>query len=448
VARPSAAGAATSLAKAPRRVNAGAWQRGRPVVKTAAMADRRARAAVVASLLGWTLDAFDFFLLVFVLAPVAAEFHRPLRDIALALTVTLALRPVGALLFGLAADRWGRRGPLMADILFYSAVEVATGLAPGYRSFLLLRALYGIGMGGEWGVGASLAMESVPAARRGLVSGLLQEGYAAGYLLAALAYAVVFPRWGWRPLFFVGGLPALLVLYIRARVPEPEAWQRTRLADWRQYTAAARRAAPRFAYLVALMAAMNLISHGTQDLYPTFLQLERGLGAHPTAAITVVSMLGAIAGGLVFGAFSDRRGRRRAMLLALAGAAAAVPLWTAARTALLPAGAFLMQFMVQGAWGVIPAHLNELAPAALRGVFPGFAYQLGVLLASAVEVIEAALAERIGYRGALAAVALVVLALGALVIAAGPEARGRSFLGTSASDAVESTSQPAARRSA
>lgn len=403
---------------------------------------RQTRAALLASFLGWTLDAFDFFLVVFVLVPVAEEFHRPVHDLALTLTATLALRPVGALVVGLAADRWGRRLPLMLDILFYSAVEVLTGLAPGYRSFLLLRALYGIGMGGEWGVGASLAMEVAPAARRGLLSGLLQEGYACGYLLAAIAYGLVAPRWGWRPLFFLGGLPALLVVYIRFRVPESEAWERTRLADWRRYAATARAALRRFAYLVGLMAAMNLISHGTQDLYPTFLRLERGLDPHRVAALTVLSMVGAIAGGLAFGWLSDHRGRRRAMLVAVAAAAALIPLWTARPLAALAAGAFLMQFMVQGAWGIVPAHLNELSPAPLRGFFPGFAYQLGVLLASGVEYVEARLAEQLGYAAALALVALVVLALGAGFIAAGPEARAISFTAPAVGSAAPPTRDP------
>src|SRR6267378_6126549 len=172
------------------------------------------RATVVAGFLGWTLDAFDFFLVVMCLTAIAAEFHQPDTAIAATLTVTLAFRPVGAFIFGLLADRYGRRLPLMLDLIFYSVVEVLSGLAPSYWSFLVLRALFGIGMGGEWGVGASLVMEKVPPRLRGVFSGLLQQGYAAGYLLAALCYLVVYPRWGWRPLFFIGGLPALLALYV------------------------------------------------------------------------------------------------------------------------------------------------------------------------------------------------------------------------------------------
>ncbi len=390
------------------------------------------RNAVLAGFLGWTLDAFDFFILVFVLVPIAHDFHKSVADIALALTASLALRPVGAALFGLMADRWGRRLPLMLDIIFYAVVEVLSGLAPNYTIFLILRALYGIGMGGEWGVGASLAMESAPPRWRGVLSGVLQEGYACGYLIAALVYAGVFPHWGWRPMFFVGGLPALLVLFVRSKVKEPEAWHKSRSADWSGYWRTIRRNWKRFAYIVALMTMMNLISHGTQDLYPTFLRLDRHFDPGIIAAVTVISMVGAILGGLVFGLFSDRRGRRRSMVAAVIGAVVLIPLWIYAPTVgWLAVGAFLMQFMVQGAWGVIPAHLNELSPGALRGFFPGFAYQLGVLLASTVGYIEALMASRLGYAGALALLAAVVLLVGAVVIAAGPEAHGVSFVSIS-----------------
>jgi SHS family lactate transporter-like MFS transporter len=395
---------------------------------TAAQEERaNQRNALIAGFLGWTLDAFDFFVLTFVLAPVAAEFHRSLPDIALTLTATLAMRPVGALVFGLLADRYGRRLPLMVDVLFYSGIEILSGLARSYHVFFVLRLLYGIGMGGEWGVGASLVMESVPARWRGVLSGLLQEGYALGNLLAALAYYAIFPRWGWRPLFFVGGLPALLTLFIRARVKETEVWRQSR-TTWQEYAASIRRHARLFAYLVALMAMMNFISHGTQDLYPTFLERQRGFSTHATAAITAVSMVGAIAGGLVFGLWSDRQGRRKAMVTAVLLAAALVPLWLLAPSAfLITAGAFLMQFMVQGAWGVIPAHINELSPNELRGFFPGFAYQLGVLIASSIAYVEAVLAQHLSYTQSMGVLAASVLLIGAAVIAAGPEAKGVAF---------------------
>jgi SHS family lactate transporter-like MFS transporter len=388
---------------------------------------RAAGHAFFASFLGWTLDAFDFFVLVFVLPAVAEEFHRSVADVAYTITLTLAMRPLGALVFGWMADRYGRRIPLMIDVVFYSIVEVLSGLAPDYSTFLVLRVLYGIAMGGEWGVGASLAMEAVPAARRGLLSGLLQEGYAIGYLLAAVAYFVVFPALGWRALFILGGAPALLVLYIRSRVPESPAWQRSR-PDPRRIAAAVAENFGRFLYLILFMTMLNLMSHGTQDMYPTFLEKERMLGPRMVAAIAIIYNVGALAGGLVFGALSDRFGRRRAMVLAALGGAVVIPAWIFASSWWsLAAGAFAMQFMVQGAWGVVPAHLTELSPPEVRGLFPGLAYQLGVLAASGAPYFEARLAMEIGYAKTLALVAAVVMVLSAVVIAVGRERKAVDF---------------------
>jgi SHS family lactate transporter-like MFS transporter len=386
------------------------------------------RNALLAGFLGWTLDAFDFFVLVMVLDAVAKEFGRTRPEIALTLTASLAMRPFGAILFGIMADRYGRRVPLIADIIFYSIIEVLSGLAPNYTVFFILRLLFGIGMGGEWGVGASLAMESAPAKWRGLLSGVLQEGYALGYLLAAIVYFTVFPHYGWRVIFFIGGLPALLSLFVRARVKESEAWHENKMTDWAAYRQAIAKHWRLFVYLVLLMTMMNLISHGTQDMYPTFLQLQRHFNPQQTASITIISMVGAIAGGLLFGFVSDRRGRRGAMVTAALCGALLVPLWVfAPSTPLIVVGAFSMQFMVQGAWGVIPAHLNELSPGPLRGFFPGFAYQLGVLLASSITYIEAVLGEHFTYAQAMGIVAAAMLLMAAVVIAVGPEAKGVSF---------------------
>ena len=397
-------------------------------VMTQSLADRsNQRNALIAGFLGWTLDAFDFFVLTYVLNDVARDFHRTRPDIALTLTASLAMRPVGAIIFGLLADRYGRRLPLMLDVVFYSVIEVLSGFAKSYNVFLFLRLLYGIGMGGEWGVGASLTLESVPPRWRGLVSGLLQEGYALGNILAAVAYFAIYPQYGWRALFFVGGLPALLSLFIRAKVKESEAWHSTR-TDWGTYWLIVRSNGRRFLYLVLLMTMMNFMSHGTQDLYPTFLSHQRGYGTHATAIISMVTMIGAICGGLVFGACSDRKGRRRAMITAALLGLAAIPLWILSpTTALLVAGGFAMQFMVQGAWGVIPAHINELSPGELRGFFPGFAYQLGVLCASSISYIEPKLGERFSYTASMGILAAAVLSLAALVIYLGPEAKGVQF---------------------
>ncbi len=388
------------------------------------------RAAVLASFLGWTLDAFDFFLVILCLTAIAREFNRSDADLATSITLTLAFRPVGAFIFGLLADRYGRRRPLMLNLVFYSVIEVLSGLAPSYTSFLVLRALFGIGMGGEWGVGASLAMEKAPSRLRGVLSGLLQEGYAAGYLLAAICYFFVFPRWGWRPLFFIGGLPALLAVYVRFRVKESEVWERTRHHDWASLGRAIVSNWRLFLYLVLLMAMMNFVSHGTQDMYPTFLQRDWAFSPTERAALTAFSMVGAIVGGVLFGLLSDRIGRRRAIVTALLLAIILIPIWAFAPSiALLVAGAFLMQFMVQGAWGVIPAHITELSPDAVRGFLPGFAYQCGVLLASSAAYIEARVAERTSYGTAMAIVAFLVCAAGAVVTAIGRERRGILFGG-------------------
>jgi MFS transporter, SHS family, lactate transporter len=377
--------------------------------------------AVLAGFLGWTFDAFDFFVLTFVLAPIAAEFGKTIPAMALTITASLATRWIGAILFGLLADRFGRRIPLIANILYYSLIEVLSGLAPSYRVFFALRLLYGIGMGGEWGVGASLTMESIPAKWRGLVSGFLQEGYALGFLLAAGAYRFVYPHWGWRPLFFVGGLPALLTLFVRAKVKEPEAWHRSR-TDWMSYRRTIFGNWRRFAYLVVLMAMVNFISHGTQDMYPTYLQHQHSFTPERTSYITAFAMVGAICGGLAFGYFSDRKGRRRAMVTALLLGCFLIPMWVfAPNLPLILAGGFLMQFMVQGAWGVIPAHINELSPDALRGFFPGLAYQLGVLIASGSAYFEARMAHSMSYGRAMGLFALIVLVVGAIVVGLGPE---------------------------
>ncbi len=389
------------------------------------------RNAVIAGFLGWTLDAFDFFILIYVLGQVGAEFHVSDVNIPFALTASLIMRPVGALIFGLLADRYGRRIPLIINILFYSAVEVLTGFAPSYRVFFALRLLYGIGMGGEWGVGASLAMESVPAKWRGILSGVLQEGYALGNLLAAVAFWTVFPHWGWRPMFFIGGLPALLTLFIRAKVKESDAWKAEAATrkSWGDYFGVVASNWKRFLYLVVLMAMMNFMSHGTQDLFPSFLQHQLHFNTRATAIVNVVSMVGAITGGILVGLFSDRIGRRRAMVTSTLIGLLLIPIWIFSPpvVGLMSLGAFLMQFMVQGAWGVIPAHINELSPGPLRGFFPGFAYQLGVLIASAAPPFERRMAEHVGYAQSMGMFAAAAFVIGAIVIACGPEAHRVSF---------------------
>jgi SHS family lactate transporter-like MFS transporter len=394
------------------------------------------RNAVIAGFLGWTLDAFDFFILTLILDDVGAAFGRTRPQIAVAITLTLAMRPVGAVVFGLMADRFGRRVPLMLNVIFYAVISVLCGLAPTYATFVGLRMLFGIGMGGEWGVGASLALESASPRIRGLLSGLLQEGYALGNLLAALAYRVLYPYFntlypgnGWRVMFFLGGVPALLSLFIRARVQESEAWREHR-TEWAAYRQSIFRNWPRFVYLVLLMTTMNFMSHGTQDMYPTLLATT-GYSKTRIADVTMLSMIGAVLGGLVFGHYSDRSSRRRAIMVSSACALAVVPFWVAGWNPLLTLlGVFLMQFFVQGAWGVIPAHINELSPGNLRGFFPGFAYQLGVLGASSIPYVESALGEVFTYQQSMGTLASVVICAALLVTFLGPEAHGVSFRGS------------------
>ena len=396
---------------------------------------REQKSVVLATFLGWTLDAFDFFLLVFVLKDIAQEFGTGISDVTIAILLTLAMRPLGAFLFGRAADRYGRRPILMVDVLFYSLLAFASGFAPSLTALLVLRALFGIAMGGEWGVGASLTMETVPLQSRGLVSGLLQAGYPTGYLLASVVYALLYPLIGWRGMFMMGVLPALLIFYIRRHVPESPSWAASVLAE--SGTLAVLKAHWRLGlYAIALMTAFNFFSHGTQDLYPTFLQVQQQLSPHSVGIIAIVYNIGAIAGGIVCGSLSERIGRRRTIVIAAVVSLPLVPLWVMpTNPVLLAVGAFLMQFVVQGAWGVIPVHLNELSPNEARGTFPGLVYQLGNLFASVNATMQAAIAGHYGnnYGLALALVAVTVAIVIAALTAAGGEAKGIAFGGRAGS---------------
>ncbi len=384
--------------------------------------------ALIACFLGWALDAFDFFVLVFVLPKAGADFHVGVEEMTMAVTVTLAFRPVGALIFGLLADRYGRRRPMMANLVFYSLMEVFSGLAPNYAVFLVCRALFGIGMGGEWGVGASLAMEKAPARWRGLLSGLLQQGYSCGYLLAAACYRFTPASWSWRALFLLGGLPALLAIFVRFKVKESAVWESNRHENWRALGKAIAGRWKLFLYLTLLMTMMNFISHGTQDLYPYFLDKERHYSRRQVGDIAMIYNVGALLGGIFFGLYSDRFGRRRSIITALILALALIPLWSSGTTwGWLVLGAFLLQFMVQGAWGVIPAHITELSPNSVRGFLPGFAYQCGVLLAANSARLEVAIARHSTYSRAMAMTAMVVFSGGILVAWLGPEKKGQKF---------------------
>src|SRR5437870_5755816 len=436
--------------------------------------NRDQRNTFVACFLGWALDAFDFFLLTFVIAAMAHDFGTSIAKLSYAITLTLAMRPVGAFIFGLLGDRFGRRIPLMIDIIFYSAMELLTAFSPSYTWLLVFRALYGIGMGGEWGLGASLAMEALPTASRGLFSGILQQGYAFGYLLAAVVYWIVYPLFGWRGLFVAGALPAGLVLFMRTKVPESPAWSRPshgrnfwtnvgrELAlpsgllllavlafAFRFYLTGAAIVIvgivffvflkPKhwvlFLYVILLMTAFNAMSHGTQDMYQTFLGEQRHYGVTQKAATGIIYAFGAICGGTVVGHLSQKWGRRRSIILTAALGVILIPLWVfSPGFTLLVIGGFAMQFMVQGAWGIVPVHLNELSPNAVRGTFPGFAYQLGNLFAANTAVVEARLADHFrgasaqpDYAKALAVFTFVIFLILMLLAAIGPEKRGKEF---------------------
>jgi SHS family lactate transporter-like MFS transporter len=385
--------------------------------------------AVLAGFLGWTLDAFDFFVVVFLIDTLARQFGVPKKDIIRTLTATLAMRPAGAILFGLLADRYGRRIPLMANVIYFSVIELLCGFSPNYTFFLVMRGLFGIGMGGEWGVGASLAMEAAPVRWRGILSGILQSGYSIGYLLAAIAARFLLPAWGWRAMFWAGAVPALLALYIRTKVPESEAWKQHRAASTGQVLRVVAGEWKRFVYLVVLMTFMMFLSHGTQDLYPDFLQEVHRVSAAARANIAIVYNVAAVLGAIVFGHLSQVAGRRKGMVAALGLALVMIPLWAfGGSLAVLIVGACLMQAGVQGAWGVIPVHLNELSVDAARGLMPGLAYQLGILLASPTNSIQYALRDQVGYQWAIAAFEIVTIVTLATLLWLGTEAHGRSFV--------------------
>ncbi len=390
---------------------------------------RAQRNAYFATLAGWSLDAFDFFIFVFCLSAISVEFHTDVKSVAEGIFLTLAFRPLGALFFGWLAEKYGRRPILMVNIVSFSVIEFASAFAPNLTTLLVLRAVFGFAMGGEWGVGAALALETLPAKGRGFFSGLLQEGYVIGYLLASIVFGYVFVYVGWRGMFIIGAVPALLVLYIRSQVEESPAWlagASPQRASMGEIWGAVKHYFPTLVFLVVLMACFNAFSHGSQDLYPTFLQSQHGFSAATTGNIAIVMNLGALVGGIFFGTLSEKIGRKRAIMLAAALALPMIYLWAWSQTAVMFAvGGFLMQFMVQGAWGIVPAHLNELSPPAVRAILPGFAYQLGNLVMAGMGPWQAGFAEaHHGNYALVLSVTVAIVAVALIVVTAlGREAR-------------------------
>jgi MFS transporter, SHS family, lactate transporter len=384
--------------------------------------------AVSSGILGWILDAFDFFVLVFLVDVLANNFHVGKADIVWTITITLAMRPVGALVLGSLADRYGRRRPLIACVLYFSIITALTPFAPSYFVFVLLRGLYGIGMGGYWGIGASLVMESSPKRWRGLFSGIMQAGYSGGYLLAAVALRTIEPRFGWRWMFLCGLILAAVIAVLTLLSPESTSWEKHRLASFGEVLRVLWEHKKDFVYLVLMMTAITCLSHGTQDLYPDFLKTVHKFSNAVVSNLAILYNIGAILGALVIGHYSDRLGRRFAIILALTICALSIPLWAFGSTiVMLAIGSFTMQFGVQGAFGVIPAHLNELSPSSVRSLFPGVVYQLGVLIAAPSVVVEFTLRKHFGYQWALTLFEMCVIFCLFLIFGFGPERKGRDF---------------------
>jgi SHS family lactate transporter-like MFS transporter len=385
------------------------------------------RHTIIACFLGWTLDAFDFFIMIFLLKDIAHTFNTDITIVTIAIMLTLAMRPIGALIFGRLADKYGRRPILMLNILMFSVFEFFTAFSPNLTIFFILRTLFGIAMGGEWGIGSALMMESIPTKSRGLASGILQTGYPMGYLLASIVYALIYNYIGWRGMFIIGVIPAFLVMYIRSSVPESEFWKKQGIKPKPSFLSVIRYNWKISVFAIVLMTAFNFFSHGSQDLYPTFLQVQHGFDTHVVGTIAIIYNIGAIIGGLFFGYISEYIGRRKAIIIGALLALPMIPLWAFSTTPiLLGLGAFLIQIAIQGAWGVIPAYLNELSPSEIRATFPGTVYQLGNFLASANATLQAFMASHLAgqYSIAMSIVVGTVAVVITVLMIFGPERHG------------------------
>lgn len=391
------------------------------------------RNVATASFLSWMLDAFDFFILVFVLSDLAGYFNTSVTDISVAIMLTLAVRPIGALIFGRLAEKYGRRPILMFNVALFSVFELLSAWSPTFTIFLALRVVYGVAMGGIWGVASSLAMETIPDRSRGLMSGIFQAGYPCGYLLASIIFGLFYEHVGWRGMFLIGALPVLLLPFIYFKVPESPVWLASKARKESHALLPIIKSNLRVCgYLVLLMACFNFFSHGTQDLYPTFLKVQHQFDAHTVSIIAICYNIAAMLGGVFFGVLSEKIGRKKAIMIAAFLALPVLPLWAfASGSVMMGVGAFLMQFMVQGAWGVIPSWLTELVPANARAVLPGFVYQLGNLIASVNATLQSKIAAVNGgnYGIGMAIVAGTVAVLIFILAAFGRETRGMKISG-------------------
>ncbi|CAF1083392.1 unnamed protein product [Adineta steineri] len=383
-------------------------------IKLLRMLNRRQAALFLVGFLAWTFDAFDFFAVTLNIIPIGKSYNRTTTDITWGITITLMLRAIGAIIFGIAGDRFGRKWPFIVNIVLYALIEIGTGFCRTYGQFIGLRAVFGIAMGGIYGNCAATALEDAPIAARGLLSGLLQQGYACGYLLAAAFNVAItdHQRYGWRALFWFGGCPPLLVALWRVFLPETDAFlnvkkEREAIANanictdptikppssMRLFLRTVRPALvehwPMLIYLVLMMAGFNFLSHGSQDLYPTFLSSTLQFSHSLVTITTIVANIGAIIGGMTIGYFSSFFGRRLSILVVLIIGGLLIPAYLLPRDKTIMVGAFFQQMCVQGAWGVVPIHLMELSPGQFRSFVVGTAYQLGNLISSASSTIEA-----------------------------------------------------------
>ncbi|KAI0074125.1 MFS general substrate transporter [Panus rudis PR-1116 ss-1] len=358
--------------------------------------------------LAWTCDAIDFFSVSLSVTHLTVQFDKKTKDITTAITLTLLLRSVGAVIFGVLSDRFGRKWPLVANLLVVALLELGSGFVNTFSAFLAVRSLFGIAMGGIWGLAASTGLENLPVEARGLASGILQQGYAVGYLLAAVINLNLVPSVsaGWRALFWTGAGISLFAAFIRMLLPESEVFLRAKALEkargkttkhktkvfMHETWVMLKRHWLLCIYAVLLMTGFNFLSHGSQDLYPTYLQQSKGFSDHNATVATIIGncVSSSHSGGAIAGWLSQYIGRRLTIIIFVLAIGAFIPLWILPSSfGALAAGAFCIQFGVQGAWGVIPIQLAEMSPPAFRATFPGVAYQVGNMVSSASAQIEA-----------------------------------------------------------